>query len=128
MFLFSFSQVFFAQDTANSSLSDSIVYSKIAVEEQAEFPGGYNALQQYIKQNLKWPKVEGPCEIVGKVYVEFTIETDGSVKDVKVIKGLSAAFDKEAIRVVESMPKWKPAMEKGKPVQMKFTIPITFKR
>jgi len=127
LFLFTCSQISFSQDSTNSKLPDSIICA-LPIPEQAEFPGGSDSLFIYFKQNLKWPKSELDKCVTGKVYVEFTVASDGSIKDVKVIKGLSPAFDKEAIRVVESMPKWIPGKQNGKPVETKFKLPITFKR
>ncbi|WP_274288993.1 energy transducer TonB [Prevotella corporis] len=96
-------------------------------EETASFPGGSVALMQYIAQNLRYPNIQGDCNIQGRVIVGFTINEDGILSDIKVMKSISPAFDEEAIRVVKSMPKWKPAKLNGKAVKSKYTIPVNFR-
>ena len=64
--------------------------------------------------------------IQGKVFIQFVIERDGSITDVKVVRGVDASLDKEAVRVVQSMPKWKPGKQRGKPVRVAYTLPINF--
>lgn len=93
----------------------------------ASFPGGSVALMQYIAQNLRYPNIQGDCNIQGRVIVGFTINENGILSDIKVMKSISPAFDEEAIRVVKSMPKWKPAKLNGKAVKSKYTIPVNFR-
>lgn len=93
----------------------------------ASFPGGSVALMQYIAQNLRYPNIQGDCNIQGRVIVGFTINEDGILSDIKVMKSISPAFDEEAIRVVKSMPKWNPAKQNGKAVKSKYTIPVNFR-
>ena len=94
-----------------------------------EFPGGQNAMQQYLARNIKYPQMEKESNIQGTVFVRFVVERDGSVKEAKILrepnggKGLS----KEALRVVKSMPRWKPARQGGRPVRCYMTIPVKFK-
>ena len=90
------------------------------------YPGGIEKMFEFIADNLRWPGDDDSC-IQGRVVVSFIVEKDGSLTDVKVIKSLDPAFDKEAIRVVKSMPKWKPGMWRGKPARIHYCIPIRFR-
>lgn len=99
----------------------------LVVEETAAPIGGLPAFYQYVLDHLKYPAQARRMEIEGKVFVEFVIEKDGSVSDVKAIKGIGAGCDEEAIRVVSETPKWKPAKQRGKPVRQRMVLPITFK-
>ena len=90
-----------------------------------EFPGGLEKFKQYIKNNLRWPPNSKGIE--GRVMVTFIIETDGSLTYIKVSRGLSPEFDKEAIRLIRECPRWKPAIRYGKPVRVGYSIPIIFK-
>ena len=110
--------------------SDSTKSSKLfgaAIEEMASFPGGSAALMQYFAQNLRYPNIQGDCNIQGRVIVGFTVNEDGTLSDIKVMKSISPAFDEEAIRLVKSMPKWNPAKQNGKAVKTKYTVPVTFR-
>lgn len=98
------------------------------VEKQPEFPGGNEALIKYLGQNIKYPTVAAQNGIQGRVVCRFTVKRDGSVGDVEVVrKGDHPSLDREAIRVIESMPKWKPGQQRGKAVNCKFTLPVVFK-
>ncbi|HPU46600.1 MAG TPA: energy transducer TonB [Bacteroidales bacterium] len=97
------------------------------VEEYPEFPGGDKALREYILNNIKYPEVARTSGITGTVYVQFVVEKDGSISDVKVVRGIGGGCDEEAVRVVKSMPKWKPGKQRGQPVRVYFTLPIEFK-
>ena len=90
------------------------------------YPGGTEKMFEFIADNLRWPGDDDSC-IQGRVVVSFIVEKDGSLTDVKVIKSLDPAFDKEAIRVVKSMPKWEPGMWRGKPARVNYSIPIRFR-
>lgn len=96
-------------------------------EEMASFPGGKAALMQYIKDNLCYPKEYLEGAATGRVVIVFTVNEDGSLSDITVMKNLTPAFDEEAIRVVKSMPKWKPAKLNGKAVKSKYIIPVNFR-
>lgn len=93
------------------------------VEEMPSFPGGDQALMDYIKTNLRYPD---EC-VLGRVIVTFTVECDGSISHAQVVKSLSEACDKEALRLVNAMPKWKPGKLLDKVVSTKFTLPVIFK-
>ena len=95
-------------------------------EISPEFPGGLENMYKYIKDNLKYTDLAKKTNITGTIYVEFTVEKDGSLTDVHVIRGIGGGLDEEAIRVVESMPKWQPARQGGMPVKVKYQIPIAF--
>ena len=96
-------------------------------EVMPSFPGGQQKLMQFISDNLRWPEgCEDSC-IQGRVVISFMIEKDGSITEPKVVRSLDPAFDKEALRVVEMMPKWNPYSINGERRRMKYTIPISFK-
>ena len=97
------------------------------VEQMPEFPGGVNALISHVGHNIVYPAEAKEKEIQGRVFVGFVVEKDGSISNVKVLKGIGGGCDEEAVRVISSMPKWKPGMQKGKPVRVSFQIPIYFK-
>ncbi len=96
------------------------------VEEMPEFPGGDGELRKYIAQSVKYPVIAQENGIQGRVYVQFVVGTDGGVTQVKVARGVDPNLDKEAIRVVQSMPKWKPGKQRGKSVKVSYTVPINF--
>ena len=95
-------------------------------ETQAYFRGGPQALRQYLEENVDLSVIDGTTDIQGRVVVSFMVEKDGSVTDVKVIKGLDITCDAEAVRVVKNMPKWMPATLNGKRVKQKFILPVGF--
>lgn len=96
------------------------------VEYQPQFPGGIKACEQFIKENLRYP--DTGSDVQGRVIVSFMVERDGSLSDIKVVRGLDPAFDEEALRVVKMMPKWSPGATDGKISVMRYTIPIIFKK
>lgn len=96
----------------------------VVVEDMPMFPGGN--VQKWIAKNVKYPVLAMENGIQGKVYIKFVIERDGSITDVKVLRGVDASLDKEAVRVVKAMPKWKPGKQRGKPVRVSYTLPINF--
>lgn len=91
-----------------------------------EFPGGQTALFEYLAKNIKFPKSEEQKDVKARVVVTFTVVKDGSITDAKIVKSQGEAFDKEALRVINGMPKWIPGTREGKAVDVKYTIPITF--
>ena len=97
------------------------------VDQQPEFPGGNEALIKFLSDNIVYPKLAQDEGSSGKVYVQFVIWKDGSVKDVNVIRGVHQSLDNEAVRVIKMMPNWKPGIQRGKPVNTRFTLPIYFK-
>ena len=97
------------------------------VEEMPKFPGGENALMDYVAKNVVYPQEARDKEISGRVFVGFIVEKDGSVSEVKVLRGIGGGCDEESIRVVKAMPKWKPGKQDGKPVRVSYQLPIFFK-
>jgi TonB family protein len=97
-----------------------------AVEQMPEYPGGTNALLQYIADNIHYPQTAKENNIQGKVFVNFIVDETGQVTNVRVVKTVETLLDAEAVRVIKSLPLWKPGMQKGKTVRVQFTIPINF--
>ena len=97
-----------------------------AMEEMASFPGGSAACMKYIADNIRAPKECEESDAQGRVILGFTVNEDGSLSDIKVMRSITPYLDKEAIRVVKSMPKWNPAKQNGKPVKSKYTLPVKF--
>ena len=98
----------------------------MVVENMPEFPGGDLGLMKYIQKNVKYPPIAKEYNITGKVYVQFIVDKSGIVTNVKVVRGVDKNLDAEAVRVVKSLPKYKPGKQRGKPVRVMFTIPINF--
>lgn len=99
----------------------------VAVEKQAEFPGGIQALMHWLSMNIRYPESAQQGNIQGRVIVKFVVNADGSISDPTVLKGVETSLDKEAVRVVRAMPKWIPAENQGQKVASYFNIPISFK-
>ena len=97
------------------------------VEQMPEFPGGAQALFGFVAKNIHYPKAAEDAGIQGRVIVTFVVMKDGSIGEVKVAKGVSPELDGEAVRCVKSMPKWKPGMQKGQAVNVKYTMPLSFR-
>lgn len=97
------------------------------VENMPEFQGGQAALMQYLAKNIKYPTIAQENGTQGRVIVQFVVNRDGSIVDAKVVRSVDPYLDKEALRVINSMPKWKPGMQRGKPVRVKFTVPVMFR-
>jgi len=96
------------------------------VEDMPEFPGGEMALRTYIATAIKYPVIAQENGIQGKVYVTFVVGKDGSVNNASIARGVDPSLDKEALRVVNTLPKWKPGKQRGKPVNVSYTVPINF--
>ncbi len=97
------------------------------VEQMPSFPGGQTALMEYLSKNVKYPVVAQENGVQGRVVVSFVVERDGSVTDVQVVKSVDPSLDREAVRVVNSMPKWIPGKQNGQAVRVKFNVPVSFK-
>ena len=97
------------------------------VENMPEFPGGTVELMKYLSSNVKYPIIAQENGIQGRVIVQFTVRRDGTIDDVEVVRSADPNLDKEAIRVIKSMPNWKPGEQRGKKVNCKFTVPVVFK-
>ena len=97
------------------------------VEEMPAFPGGEAKLMEYVGKNIKYPQIARETGIQGRVFIGFVVEPDGSVSNVKLLRGIGGGCDEEAMRVVKSMPKWKPGKQRGKAVRVSYQIPVFFK-
>lgn len=114
-------------DTVKDSGKVKDIYSLFQYDVMPEFPGGQEALAEYIHSNIRYPKSALDAGISGTVFVTFIIETDGSVSTVKAALPIGGGCDQESIRVVQSMPKWKPGTLNGQPVRVQLCLPVTFK-
>ena len=97
------------------------------VEQMPSYPGGMGALMQYLSSNIKYPVIAEENGIQGRVICTFVVERDGSITDVRIAKSVDPSLDKEAMRVVSSMPKWIPGKQNGSAVRVKYTLPVTFR-
>ncbi len=97
------------------------------VEEMPSYPGGDQKMYEYLGKNIKYPQIARESSIQGRVFVNFVVEPDGSVSNVKVLRGIGGGCDEEAVRVVKSMPKWKAGKQRGKAVRVSYTLPVVFK-
>ena len=115
----------FAGGTVEREVVDPISEEQQTIKET--FPPGENGLMLFLSKMIKYPVVAEENGIQGKVVCTFVVNVDGSISDVKVIKSVDPSLDKEAIRVLKSMPKWVPGKQKGKVVKVKYTLPVTFR-
>jgi protein TonB len=98
----------------------------MVVESMPSFPGGEPALYKYLGENIKYPQMAKESGIQGRVFVTFVVERDGTVTDVRVLRGIGGGCDEEAIRVVKNMPKWTPGKQRGKAVRVQYNLPVKF--
>jgi len=112
-----------AQETPKTN-QDTTIF--IVIEQSPEFPGGIEGLHAYLQKNLTYPKRALKKGIEGKVFVTFVVEKDGSISNIRILRGIGYGCDKEAIRVVRRMPKWKPGRQRGENVRVQFNLPIVF--
>lgn len=113
-------------ENADSVAVEETVYQ--SVEEQPEFPGGMMALTRYLADNIKYPRVSRDNKSQGKSAVRFTVNADGSISDAEILRSAGDMYlDKEALRVISEMPKWEPGKKNGKPVRVKFVLPVSFR-
>ena len=113
-------------ETVSFAVKDTLTPVFEVVERMPQFPGGVAAQVEYFKKNLRYPAEAKKAGTQGRVVVQFFVNKDGSISNVKVLRGVDPALDAEAIRLVNSMPKWKPGMQKGKAVTVKYTVPVLF--
>ena len=104
---------------------DQVIFQ--VVEKMPSFPGGDAALFKFLNENVKYPVIAQENGVQGRVICQFVVNRDGSIVDVEVVRSVDASLDKEAIRVIKSMPKWSPGQQRGKPVRVKYTLPVNFK-
>lgn len=96
------------------------------VENEAEFPGGVEAMNSFMAENIKYPTLAKQKNIEGKVIISFIVEKNGTLSDIRTIKDIGEGCGDEGVRIVKLMPKWKPAKQKGQPVRQQFLLPISF--
>ena len=97
------------------------------VEQMPSFPGGNSALMAYLNSNVKYPVVAQENGVQGRVVISFVVERDGSITDVQVVKSVDPSLDREAARVVRSMPRWNPGKQNGQAVRVKYDVPVSFR-
>jgi TonB family protein len=117
------------QNQTNGSVDDSLISERDQYEELSSYPeytGGQERMMEFINQNLKYPDEAKKGKIEGKVFVQFIVEKDGRLSNVKVLRGIGAGCDEEVIRVVKMMPPWKPGIAHGKPTRVMFALPVKF--
>jgi protein TonB len=114
------------EGTGNAVIDEAPQQIFTVVEQPPEFPGGEEKLFEYLQKNIKYPAMAKESGIQGTVYVTFVVETDGSITDVKVLRGQGGGLDQEATRVVKNMPAWKPGKQNGRGVRVQFNLPIKF--
>lgn len=102
------------------------IYDGIGVDVYPEFPGGMNAWAKYIQRNLRYPGIAQEEGVQGKVYLSFVIEKDGSITDVKIIKGIGYGCDEEAVRVIKKSPKWQAGKQNNTAVRVRYNMPISY--
>ena len=106
------------------AIEEDVIFT--VVEDQPSFPGGEEARLRFLRDNLRYPQIAREAGIQGTVFVTFVVERDGSVTDVRVIRGIGGGCDEEALRVVRAMPRWEPGRQRGQPVRVQFNMPIRF--
>ena len=99
----------------------------VVVENQPEFPGGNTAMMKFLSDNIKYPVIAQENGIQGRVICNFVVERDGSITDVQVVRGVDPSLDREAVRVIQQMPRWKPGKQRGQAVRVRFTLPVVFR-
>ena len=99
----------------------------MVVEDSPQFPGGLQALLDYLHDNIKYPESCRRDSIKGRVIISFVVEKDGSINSAEIVKGVHELLDAEALRVIGAMPKWKPGKQRGKTVRVKYAIPVNFR-
>ena len=96
------------------------------VESMPSFPGGMGELMKFLGKNINYPTLAKESGIQGRVFINFVVEPNGSISNVKVLRGIGGGCDEEAVRVVKSMPKWSPGKQRGKPVRVSYNLPVKF--
>ena len=114
-------------DVAVISGEDDWAEILVQVVEQPEFPGGMAELMKYLQKNLRYPQICKEQRVQGRVILQFVVNADSTITDVNVVKSVNPHLDEEAVRVVKAMPKWAPGTQRGEPVRVRFTLPVTFR-
>jgi protein TonB len=100
--------------------------STVVVEQMPEYPGGIPALGEFLQQNLRYPRQARKANVTGKVFASFVVGADGVLRDISIAKGIGYGCDEEVVRVIALMPKWKPGIQSGKAVPVRYSMPISF--
>ena len=103
---------------------DTVIF--INVQQMPEFPGGMTALMRYIAKSIRYPVIAQENRVEGRIFVTFVVNIRGEVQNVAISRSIDPALDKEALRVIRSLPNWKPGMQRGKPANVRYTVPINF--
>ena len=111
-------------EEADTHISESQIFME--ADRMPEFPGGEDSLSKYLADNIIYPQMAIENSIQGQVFITFVVETDSTISNVNVLRGIGGGCDEEAVRVIESMPKWIPGMQRGKPVRVQYNMPIMF--
>ncbi|MBC3786792.1 energy transducer TonB [Spirosoma utsteinense] len=98
----------------------------VAVEQEPQYPGGLDALRTFLSRSLNYPRAAASAGVSGKVFLSFVVNTDGSLTDIQVLKGIGFGCDEEAVRVIRKMPNWRPGKQSGRAVRVKYNLPISF--
>ena len=114
----------FSQQISKKDSTNERIYTSVDID--AEFPGGDGEFYKYLAKNIKYPKKERRKNIQGRVFVTFVVTEVGEIKDAKVLRGVSKAIDEEALRVINSMPLWKPGTQDGRAVKVSYNVPFNF--
>ena len=126
-YIFSLICFFFMMALPMNAQSESSTKVYYEVDEMPSFPGGLNGLMTFLAQNMVYPVTAQENGVQGRVTVSFVVETDGSITDVEVARSVDPFLDREAMRIVKAMPKWTPGKKDGKPVRVKYTVPVVFR-
>ena len=110
----------------NGMKVDKTVKAFDVVEQMPQFPGGTKELMTFLSENVRYPETAHKAGVQGRVIANFIVEKDGSITEAKIVKSVSPELDAEALRVINSMPKWIPGMQNDEAVRVKYTIPVTF--
>lgn len=113
--------------SSTASSADDTIYDALSADERPQYPGGDAAILRFIAQNLKYPVTAMEQGVQGRVVVDFVVEKDGSMSNVRVVRSVDSDLDKEAIRVVKGLSKFTPGTKNGQPVRARYTLPITFR-
>jgi len=114
----------FSISTKAQTNPDSLEVLIWSLENMPQFPGGYDSLNSFIRQNINWKKIKGCGE--GRVFIKFIVDEEGTISEPEVVKGISKEFDNEAIRIFKLLPKWKPGLQNGMALKVQMVYPVRF--
>ena len=111
-------------DTAKSEENDDVIFGML--DPEPEYPGGIEALYNFMRENIRYPQEAKKLGIEGRVFVNFVIDTDGTVSEPRILRDIGGGCGEEVLRVVNMMPRWKPALHRGKPLRTRYNLPVSF--